>query len=228
MGVRMRKAGLAMNKTPLRLMAYRAIKEKIVNAEYRPEQFFSEAELVRELGMSRTPIREALNLLDREGLIRVIPKKGVFVRGIALSEIRQIVEFRCLVEPYVLRVYGARCDKKELLRITQAMETALDEGENDVFYDCDNRFHAVILQSAENRFIHQSMQMVNDQSRRIRIIGGRDNPVRMQETLDEHRQIMSALLDNANETAAQRMEKHLRRSSGASSQQLDNVNPYTW
>ena len=88
-------------KENLKEKAYAIIKNKIICCEYRPGQFLNEQELRESVGASRTPIREALNKLEQEGLLEILPKRGVLVRDITLQEVNAIFEIRCMIEPYV-------------------------------------------------------------------------------------------------------------------------------
>ena len=104
--------------------AYSEIKGRILAGRYRPGEIFSESAMVADLGISRTPIREALVRLEQEGLIRVIPKCGVAVRTLTLSDLKALFEMRRVLEPYVIRRYGPDIPRAQLLDIWQEMVRA--------------------------------------------------------------------------------------------------------
>ena len=92
------------SKTSLKLQAYQYLKTKILNCEYRPNEFLNEQKLCAEMGnISRTPMRDALGRLEQEGLITILPKKGLMVSGITEEDVHSMFEMRLLVEPYALR-----------------------------------------------------------------------------------------------------------------------------
>ena len=94
-------------KLSLKLQAYQYLKTKILNCEYRPNEFLNEQKLCAEMGnISRTPMRDALGRLEQEGLITILPKKGLMVSGITEEDVHSMFEMRLLVEPYALRTYG--------------------------------------------------------------------------------------------------------------------------
>ena len=94
-------------KLSLKLQAYQYLKTKILNCEYRPNEFLNEQKLCAEMGnISRTPMRDALGRLEQEGLITILPKKGLMVSGITEDDVHSMFEMRLLVEPYALRTYG--------------------------------------------------------------------------------------------------------------------------
>ena len=96
-------------KLSLKLQAYQYLKTKILNCEYRPNEFLNEQKLCAEMGnISRTPMRDALGRLEQEGLITILPKKGLMVSGITEEDVHSMFEMRLLVEPYALRTYGSR------------------------------------------------------------------------------------------------------------------------
>ena len=97
----------AQAKLSLKLQAYQYLKTKILNCEYRPNEFLNEQKLCAEMGnISRTPMRDALGRLEQEGLITILPKKGLMVSGITEEDVHSMFEMRLLVEPYALRTYG--------------------------------------------------------------------------------------------------------------------------
>ena len=97
----------SQSKPSLKLQAYQYLKTKILNCEYRPNEFLNEQKLCAEMGnISRTPMRDALGRLEQEGLITILPKKGLMVSGITEEDVHSMFEMRLLVEPYALRTYG--------------------------------------------------------------------------------------------------------------------------
>lgn len=112
-------------KPTLKDEAYTLIKRRIITCEYRPNTFLNEADLIADLDASRTPIREALNKLEQEGFVEILPKKGVMVTGLTLSEINQTFEARILLEPFIVENYMDRIDKDALQEILTASEHLL-------------------------------------------------------------------------------------------------------
>ena len=92
----------------LKLQAYSILKKKIISCEYQPGSMLNEAQLAEELGFSRTPIREAISILEMEGFLCIVPKKGILVTDILLSDIVQIFQARMEIEPIALKLAGDR------------------------------------------------------------------------------------------------------------------------
>ena len=103
------------SKLSLKLQAYQYLKTRILNCEYRPNEFLNEQKLCAEMGnISRTPMRDALGRLEQEGLITILPKKGLMVSGITEEDVHSMFEMRLLVEPYALRTYGSSIPREKL------------------------------------------------------------------------------------------------------------------
>ena len=101
-------------KMSLRDKAYEQLKERIVDCTYAPDSVINEEWLQSEFGMSRTPIREALIMLEREGLVKIMPKKGVRIVRMTLEDVHDVFEIRKLIEPYILRQYGHKVSRQRL------------------------------------------------------------------------------------------------------------------
>ena len=95
--------------------AYQIIKERLINCIYEPGSFINESQLAADLGLSRTPVREAINRLESEGLVKVMPKKGIFVSDIQLSDVLQIFQARIEIEPVALGMAAPHLPTEELL-----------------------------------------------------------------------------------------------------------------
>ena len=94
---------------PLKQYAYEFIKKKILTCEYEPGRHLNEQQLCEAMGnISRTPVRDAVSRLEQEGLLNILPKKGILVSELRISDINRIFEVRMLLEPYVLRRYGSK------------------------------------------------------------------------------------------------------------------------
>ena len=112
----------SQTKTSLKLQAYQYLKTKILNCEYRPNEFLNEQKLCAEMGnISRTPMRDALGRLEQEGLITILPKKGLMVSGITEEDVHSMFEMRLLVEPYALRTYGSGIPREQLETFAELM-----------------------------------------------------------------------------------------------------------
>lgn len=199
------RAGLSRKQT-----AYEYIKEKILSCEYEPGAMMNEQSLCDELELSRTPVRDALSRLEQEGLVNIMPKKGLMVSALKLGDINHIYEVRLLLEPYALRRYGCKLDQKELRRFRQRMEEQVaTAGRVSDQYELDDAFHMMIMRAANNRYLISTYENIKDQSLRVRVLSGNEVENRLADTFKEHTAIIDACLQEDWEGAAQAMTRHL-------------------
>jgi DNA-binding GntR family transcriptional regulator len=211
-----------MIKENLKEKAYSIIKKKIINCEYQPGSFLNEADLMKEIGASRTPIREALNKLEQENLIKIIAKRGVLVCEISMNEINDVYQTRELIEPYIIRVWGSKLDKKTLLEYREKLvklSSSLTEAE---IYKIDDDLHRHILSACENKYLTQIMSISYDQNHRIRIISGKTKR-RLEVTNEEHVNILNALIEDDLNAAAEAMTVHLENARKAAAESIFNI-----
>lgn len=203
-------------KTTLKNEAYNLIKSRILSCAYPPGTFLIEADLIAELDASRTPIREALNKLEQEGLVQILPKKGVMVTSLSLAEINQTFEARLLMEPYIIRNYMDRIDREALTRILDETQTLI-AGEPDpaALSNLDDVLHREINKACRNRYVSEILEHIYDENQRIRLLSGRDIWARHVEAAREHITLIETILDGKAEEAAALLTTHLQHSRDA-------------
>jgi len=176
--------------------AYARLKEEIRTNRMPPGFQLPEPELALRLGMSRTPVREALIRLESEGLIELIPRRGVRVLPIQPQDMAEIYEILTSLEPDAAAALAARApSRKELLpleRATEDMEEALERSDLDAWAKADERFHTLLLELHGNKRLTDYVNNLFDQVHRARIITLRLRPLPVRST-QEHRQILTHL-----------------------------------
>ncbi len=197
-------------KLSLKLQAYHEIKRKIINCEYAPGSTLNEELLREDLHVSRTPIRDALSRLEQEGMITILPKKGIVVSGLTINDVNMVFEVRMLYEPYALLNYGAQIPYEALTGFYRRFSDPGALSQPSEFYQLDDGFHAAILHATGNRYLLQSYEWIHDQNLRFRVLTG-DDP-RLEETNREHLSILTACLKQDWRGAARAMEEHLAAS----------------
>ena len=189
---------------------YLFIKNKILDCSYAPNSFINEAEVMKEIDVSRTPVREAFSKLEQEGFIEVIPKKGVLVKALTISIINQTFESRQLLEPFIIENYMKYVDRKELRSIMEDSRAMLHAPENhEDFCEMDDHLHRVITAACPNVFFIDMLKHIFDQNQRIRKLNGPDIWERHLVAAQEHIEIITAILHEEYTHAAELMRKHL-------------------
>ena len=189
-------------------VAYEYLKEGILSGELKPGSPISEMAVAKDLEISRTPLREAMRELEREGLMVSYPDRGSFVTTVTPSEVDEIYELRAMIECWCLKKGFDRLDRRELRYIKEDFRTAYDMDDWELFHKADRKFHGMIVDSAASPRIRNFMNNLNAQTERIRRISAR-GVSRNEKSLKEHSAIIDAILDNDREAAERALKEHL-------------------
>jgi len=150
--------------------AYSQIKERIITTILKPGSVIEEAGLMSELGLGRTPIREALKLLEAERLVVVSPRRGIFVADVTLTDLRQIEEIRLELDSLCARLAVQRMTSpqlEEMRRLVAELEQADGQYTQADLLNLDRRFHALLREAADNRMLETECKMFFNLSLRI-------------------------------------------------------------
>lgn len=208
---------MAQPALALKERAYATLKRRIVTCQLLPGQVLSEQALAAELGMSRTPIREALVQLTQESLVRLAPRRGVFVTELSLRDVDEVFELREALETWVVHKVAGLVPEERLDWFAQTFR-ALDR-DFDRELEVDQEFHWFLVSLAGNRRFEAVYHNVQDQNQRIRVLSTRQ-PGRLAATLVEHLAILEALKTRNGAAAAAAMSVHIRNSRLAALQLL--------
>lgn len=168
-------------KESLKAKAYRKIKEKIITCEYPPNMYSNEEFFQGELNISRTPIRDALGRLEQEGLVKILPKKGVVITDITIEGINQLFQVRSMLEEHGIMTYGNSMDRNVLLEMKKRFQIEWDpknimlyheRNELHKLYEIDIEFHRYISNFNNNFYVESLYKKVQNQEKRIRYYTG--------------------------------------------------------
>lgn len=192
-------------------VAYGILKEKLISAQYVPGQFLQEAQIVGDLDLGRTPVHHALHRLQQEGLIEIIPRKGVLVRSDSLSEIHLALETRSLVEPFCAALCAERRTAEQLADL-EAICATFDEGratlEKKPLMELDRLFHQRIGQYSGNHLLADFQSAIHDRMSRIWFLPTwHFHDFSM--TSAEHGAILKAIQDRNPKAASEAMAVHI-------------------
>lgn len=199
--------------------AYMALKAAILENVYPPGQYAAENDVAVQLGMSRTPVHEAAIRLQEEGLVDVLPRRGILVRAISPRDIREIYELTIALESMAAEVMASRSSSPEVKRIlarmeneTRVMELALRKNDLKKWATADNRFHEILTGSCGNDRLSRMAATVRDQTHRTRLLTLNLRPLPVNSAL-EHRAIIKAIRKGDPAVAARNAGNHRRRAS---------------
>jgi DNA-binding GntR family transcriptional regulator len=191
--------------------AYEQIKENILNLVYQPGSQLEVERLAAEMGISRTPIREALLRLERDGLVQVISRVGFFATDISARDLEELYELRELLESRAVRDSIPCLSKAEidcLKRVVGDTAAAIEQGDHDRFIASEIEFHAILTEHAPNQRLVATLESFKDLTYRWRILSTK-SPDYMHTTLNEHQAIFDAVKHRDAELACQLMSDHI-------------------
>ncbi|NNE80721.1 MAG: GntR family transcriptional regulator [Silicimonas sp.] len=196
--------------------AYERLKYEIRTNRMPPGYQAPEPEIALRLGMSRTPVREALIRLEAEGLVELIPRRGARVLPIQADDMREIYEILTALEPdAAARLADRRPSDAELAPLEQAtrdMETALESEDLDTWAEADDRFHVALLDLQGNRRLKSFVMSLYDQAHRARIVTLRMRGA-PQKSTEEHREILEHLRKGDAKATRRVFKEHRRRAA---------------
>jgi DNA-binding GntR family transcriptional regulator len=197
----------------LKERAYDEIKRLILEGSLSPGTFLAERQLAARLGMSKTPVRSALERLESEGFISISPQQGAIIRDISVDEIADQYEIRTALESYVVRTVSGRLNAAQVAEVRANLERQranLEHPEVERSVALDEEFHALFATFLGNREILRVMGQLRDKIHRVIFRVFTLNPGRMANSFAEHTAIAEAVIAGDAPTAAVRIEQHLQ------------------
>lgn len=193
--------------------AYGALKEAIRNNVFAPGYQGSEQEIASQLGMSRTPVHEAIIRLQEEGLVRVLPRRGVVVCAISPDDMQEIYELIIALETASAELLADKpagergLIAEELKAVNAEMEAALEADNLPDWAKADERFHQLLVERSGNGRIARAFHTVMDQSHRARMLTLRLRP-KPTSSVREHRAIVEAVRKGDPQAAREAAKRH--------------------
>jgi len=192
---------------------YENLKLLIITGKLEPNRHLLESELAEMMKISRAPIREALNILEKEGFVTILPRKGAKVSSISKTEVENIWEIRSVLEPYAARNASQKCKEKELYKMENKLKKILQEPYNLVNYlKTDLDIHELLYKNLGNKMFRNIIEMVRQNSLRIRNFAvGKSKFAKDMTSSDtaEHIEIIKALKARDPERAAAAVYIHI-------------------
>ncbi len=197
-------------------MAYKAIRQRILDNVYPAGHRALEQEYADELGLSRTPVREALLKLAGEGLVEVIPRHGTRVLPVSTEDMREIYQMLTALEPMAAELLANKklpaADLQPLIKASRDMTAALKSDNLDAWAEADERYHRLLIALAGNRLLADTVQGLWDRAHRARMVTLRLRPKPTHSTA-EHNAIVEAIRAGDAKQAARLYRAHRERGS---------------
>ncbi len=180
---------------PLRDVVFNTLRQAILKGELEPGERLMEIQLADRLGVSRTPIREAIRKLELEGLVLMIPRKGAEVAKISEKSLRDVLEIRRSLDELAIELAIQRMTEEDLLKLEEAQEAfrkAVSSSDAMTIAECDEHYHDVIYNATGNSRLVQILNNLREQMYRYRLEYIKDSDKR-QVLVVEHEQILKAI-----------------------------------
>ncbi len=194
--------------------AYNYLKEAIITNQLRPGEPISELSLSGQLNMRRSPIREALRMLEQEGLVVNYPVRGSFVAAMTPYDVEDVFQLRIMLELWALERSMTRFTPEDMDELERMFQDSEEEGSWEKRHEADRRFHAMIVEKAGSPRLLHFVKMLNLQSERIRRISAK-NSMRMKRSYEEHMEILQHIRNQNLEAAKETLKKHLQAVANA-------------
>lgn len=201
------------NHKPLREMVYEELKMQILTGTIIPGTRMMEVELAKEIGVSRTPIREAIRKLEKEGLVTIEPRRGAYASQISTDDMIEILEVRQNMEGLAAFFAASRMTPEQMVELKEVSESyneAVKSGNMEEMIKYDTRFHRIIVESCNNKILVKMIEQLQELVLRFRYIYY-DNFRRAENMPDEHYEILHAIETGDADAARAAADVHIAR-----------------
>jgi DNA-binding GntR family transcriptional regulator len=191
--------------------AYREIKRKIVTAVYRPGEQINTAQICAQLRIGRTPVHLAVHRLETEGLIEILPRRGIVVKPIDRAQMMELIEARMLIEPEVAALAAARASDREFAAMREILDripAIAEAGDSEQFMETDLEFHRTMAMAARNSHLTDFLAGMHEHCTRLYFISV-SNKSHDTRIINEHEGIFGALMRRDSEAARAEVRKHI-------------------
>lgn len=197
---------------PLREIVCDALRQAIVDGVFKPGERLMEIQLAEDMGVSRTPVREAIRKLELEGFVALVPRRGTYVADVSVRDITDVYEIRIALEVLAAGLSAERIsndDLEKLKKLIEEIEYQVNNGgEMEKIVELDAAFHDVLYQASHNQRLVAIISNLRDQFTRLRMRSMK-YPGRLKNTVSEHKQLVEAISARSVERAQDTARMHL-------------------
>lgn len=198
---------------PLRDVVFENLREAIVEGKLKPGQRLMEVQLAEQLGVSRTPVREAIRKLELEGLVVMLPRKGAYVANMSLKDIIDVLEIRASLEGLAASLAAERINESDLqkmYKIAEEFKQSTMDADVEALLRKDVEFHECIFKATNNKKLHQVINSLWEQVYRFRVtyMSDYDSSINI---VEEHNLIIDAIKKGDSELAKKYATEHIEK-----------------
>lgn len=199
---------------PLREVVCETLREAIRTGVLKPGERLMEIQLADELGVSRTPVREAIRKLELEGYVIMMPRRGTYVANLSIRDVNEVFEIRTSLDSLASGLAAERITDEELERLERLLVSigdGIEKNNMDQIVEADTQFHDLLYQASRNARLVGIIYNLREQLTRFRTTS-MAYPGRLKETLEEHSRIVEAIAQGNVELAQKAAEDHMEKS----------------
>ncbi len=199
------------NRESLSQKAYHILKEAIIRGDIESNARLTFQELAQSMGISTTPIREAINKLTSEGLVKLSPNKGIIINEITIDDFQEILQIRSALDGLIAELATSKINEEEInemVKIIKNMELSVKKDDRLVYNDLDIQFHDLLLNIAGNQKLKDLYNNLISQVYKFRLRTLK-LAYRMSKSLEEHKSIALAVKEKNPSKANREMRKHI-------------------
>ena len=192
-------------------IAYERLKSGLTTLAYKPGEYLNASSLMTEFGLGRTPIIQALHRLATEGLVNILPRKGVMVAPLSIDDALHLIEVRMVNEALCVRLAAERISPKEIEQLemlSQQIETAVRSRDLATVLTHDKQFHDKITLASGNPVLVELLGLLQARSQRFWALS-LSNETHLDEVLEEHSEVLRALKHHDSKAAVLAIQKHI-------------------
>lgn len=200
------------NYKPLGEVVFEYLRNSILNGDLKPGERLMEIALAEQLGVSRTPVREAIRKLEKEKFVEMIPRKGAYVADLTVKDILDVLEIRLVLEGFASSLAAKKMseeNREKLKTLVDEFQGCLENMDRSGMIAKDNEFHDLIYRSSDNSKLIEMVQDLHDQYQRFRLVyyNEFDNFAEIQKN---HMEILNAIISNDTDSARRLAEEHIQ------------------
>lgn len=203
------------DRLPLQIQAYNYLKEQILADNFEANMLYSETKIAKEMGISRTPVRDAIRSLSQDGYISVVPSKGFMICHLGAYELQESIQVRCAIEGFCIHIIAKEADSEKGREFLSNIETVINQQKDALevqdikaFMEYDHQFHLLIVHYVNNQefnlLFQKLMYLIHLTTQKSLSIEGR-----IEETLKEHQMILEDLKNKRDADAYASLIDHL-------------------
>lgn len=210
---------------PLREVVCETLREAIRTGILQPGERLMEIKLAEELGVSRTPVREAIRKLELEGYVIMMPRRGTYVANLSIRDVNEVFEIRTSLDSLASGLAAERITEEELERLERLLVMIgeyIEQNDMEKIVETDTEFHDILYQASRNSRLIGIIMNLREQLTRFRSMS-MAYPGRLKETLEEHSRIVEAIAQGNVKMAQKASELHMEKSEKTLLISMDNL-----